>query len=88
MPDRSTTVQIETLALQGVGLARDEARLGRLVEAALERLIARRGLLPGLVGTPLREVVIPSTDLAEHRGPETVAEAVALALYRALGGES
>ena len=62
------------------------AHFGRLTEHALGQLLERHGLPPGWRGGELGDVIAPSISLPPGTDDERLADELARALYRSLGG--
>ena len=85
MNDVSVDIGQVVVQSDGAGPASPE-RFGRLTERALGGLLARHGLPPGLEDADLGNLVAPGTSLPAWADDERLADELARALYRSLGG--
>jgi hypothetical protein len=84
---RDVSVNINHLVLSGVtnqALGNGQ-RLGRMTEAALQHLIAQRGMPPGLVGRDMGDVIASQLKLSGDANDRQIAQELALVLYKMLG---
>ncbi|HEX8096683.1 MAG TPA: hypothetical protein VF538_09945 [Pyrinomonadaceae bacterium] len=81
------SVDIERLVLDGDAVGPNNGQqFARMTEAALQRLFEQSGLPSGMAGGDATQVVAPDVSLHLHMSVEQKGRAVALAIYRALGG--
>jgi hypothetical protein len=79
------TLEIDELVIDGIVGVRDGERLARSTEAALQQLVARRGLTPS-DSTAVSQIATGRVALSPDAGHDTVADALAGAIHHALGG--
>jgi hypothetical protein len=83
------SVEIGTLTLDSVGSAAgSDPRLAPLVEHALQRLIERHGVPSRIASGNVDEFVMPSATVPAGVASGPLAETIAVAIYRALGGKA
>lgn len=83
---RDISVRIDHLLLEGVSNNIESGeRLGRMTEAALQRLLEHQGAEAGIYAGDRAEVEAPNITLPPGASDEQIAQAVALAVVQALG---
>jgi hypothetical protein len=83
---KNVSIGIDHLAVSGLPAgSRNSAAIGRGIESALGRNLAERGL-PGLAARDVPSISIPDLRLPPGANDRQIAEAVATAVHRALGG--
>jgi hypothetical protein len=83
---KNVSVGIDHLAVSGLPAGpRNGAELGRGIESALGRILTERGL-PGVAARDVASISIPDLRLPAGASDGQIAEAVAAAVHRVLGG--
>jgi hypothetical protein len=83
---KNVSVGIDHLAVSGLPAGtRNGPGIGRGIESALGRILTERGL-PGVAGRDVASISIPDLRLPPGANDRQIAEAVATAVHRALGG--
>jgi len=84
---QTVSIGIDHVAVSGLPAGvRNTPAFGRGVEQALGRLLERGGLPAGIGPRDVARLALPELRLPAHATDAQVADAVAAALYRALGG--
>lgn len=87
MNDRSHTIDIDHLVLDGLDVTPDRAEhIRTLVETELERAMTLRGAIDGLSGSTVRHLEAPAIRVAGPHADGLLAAAVASSIAQAVGG--